>query len=213
MRWVIRGKCLVRDENCQRCRPRSARLALLGAGLLGVAACASPSTVTVGLAPPPASHSATAAPRSAAPTPAVTKTVVRYRTVPRRPTAAPAAPATTAAPAAPVAPAAAPAADPNVTDPWAVVSAYYGDIESGDYAGAWALLDSGLHHRPDLPAVRRRLRLHRIAGPDRERASGDEVSFDLAATDDCTGAVQDFCGTDTVQGGLIVAADVSQVDG
>ena len=40
--------------------------------------------------------------------------------------------------------------------------------------------------------------------------SGDEVSFDLAATDNCTGAVQDFSGTDTVQGGLIVAADVSQ---
>jgi len=40
--------------------------------------------------------------------------------------------------------------------------------------------------------------------------SGDQVNFDLAATDNCTGAVQDFSGTDTVQGGLIVAADVSQ---
>ncbi len=36
-------------------------------------------------------------------------------------------------------------------------------------------------------------------------ASGDQVNFDLAATDSCTGAVQDFSGTDTVQGGLIVA--------
>ena len=65
------------------------------------------------------------------------------------PTAAPktAAPAPAAAPAstaAPVAPAAAPAGDLNVTQPWAVVSAYYGDIESGDYAGAWPLLDSGM---------------------------------------------------------------------
>ena len=42
-------------------------------------------------------------------------------------------------------------------------------------------------------------------------ASGDQVNFNLAATDNCTGAVQDFSGTDTVQGGLIVAADVSQV--
>jgi hypothetical protein len=40
--------------------------------------------------------------------------------------------------------------------------------------------------------------------------SGDQVNFDLAATDNCTGAVQDFSGTDTVRGGPIVAADVSQ---
>jgi len=65
------------------------------------------------------------------------------------PTAAAATTApTTAAPdpttAGPAAPAAAPAAAPNVTDPWAVVAAYYGDIESEDYQNAWALLDSGM---------------------------------------------------------------------
>src|SRR5215471_1544392 len=33
---------------------------------------------------------------------------------------------------------------PNVTDPWVVVSAYYGDVESGNYPEAWALLSSGM---------------------------------------------------------------------
>ena len=42
--------------------------------------------------------------------------------------------------------------------------------------------------------------------------SGDEVNFDLAATDDCSGAVQDFSGTDTVVDGQIVAADISEDD-
>jgi hypothetical protein len=182
--------------------------ALLGAALLGVAACASPGTVTVGLTPTAASHSPTAAPRSAAPTPAVTKTVVRYRTATA--TAAPAAPATTAAPAAPVAPAVPPAADPNVTDPWAVVSAYYGDIESGDYAGAWALLDSGLTTGQTYQQFVDGFACTGGQALSETGTSGDEVSFDLAATDNCTGAVQDFSGTDTVQGGLIVAADVSQ---
>ena len=41
-------------------------------------------------------------------------------------------------------------------------------------------------------------------------ATGGEVNFDLAATNDCTGAVQYFTGTDTVTGGKIVAADVTQ---
>lgn len=37
---------------------------------------------------------------------------------------------------------------------------------------------------------------------------GDQVSFHLAATDNCTGAVQHYAGTDTVVNGKIVAADV-----
>ena len=180
---------------------------LLGGGLLGVAACGSPGTVTVGLAPPSASHSATTAPRSATPAPAVTKTVTMTPTAAPT-TAAPAAPATTAAPAAP---AAAPAGDPNVTQPWAVVSAYYGDIESGDYAGAWALLDSGLTTGQTYQQFVDGFSCTGSQALTENWQSGDQVNFDLAATDNCTGAVQDFSGTDTVQGGLIVAADVSQV--
>jgi hypothetical protein len=180
--------------------------AALAATLLGLAGCATHSTVTVGLAPSTASHSATPAARSPAPTPAVTKTVTA--TAP-----APAAPATTAAPVAPVAPvapASAPAADPNVTNPWAVVSAYYGDIESGDYAGAWALLDSGMTTGQTYQQFVDGFTCTGSQALSENWQSGDQVNFDLAATDNCTGAVQDFSGTDTVQGGLIVAADVSQ---
>ena len=182
-------------------------VALPAAILLGVAACGSPGTVTVGLASPAASHSATAAPRSAAPAPAVTKTVTMTPTAAAT-TAAPAAPARTAAPVAPAAP---PAADPNVSQPWAVVSAYYGDIESGDYAGAWALLDSGMTTGQTYQQFVDGFACTGSQDLSENWTSGDEVNFNLAATDNCTGAVQDFSGTDTVQGGLIVAADVSQV--
>lgn len=179
--------------------------ALLGLGL-GLAACATPATVTVAPTPSAAVHS-TAPASSAKPTPAVTKTVVRYHDVTTTPTAAPAAPATSAGP---VAPAAAPAADPNVTAPWAVVSAYYGDIESGDYAGAWALLDSGMTTGQTYQQFVDGFSCTGSQAVSENWSSGDEVNFDLAATDDCTGAVQDFSGTDTVQGGRIVAADISQ---
>jgi hypothetical protein len=177
--------------------------AALAAGLLGLAGCATHSTVTIEPAPSTASHSATPAARLPAAAPAVTKTVTATPTA-AAPAAAPAAPATTAAPAS------APAADPNVSDPWAVVSAYYGDIESGDYAGAWALLDSGLTTGQSYQQFVNGFSCTGSQELSENWSSGDQVNFDLAATDNCTGAVQDFSGTDTVQGGLIVAADVSQ---
>jgi|SRR5579863_7071148 len=186
--------------------------AALAVALLGLTACATHETVMVSQAPStpahsPAGHSptaqsATTAPRPAAPTPAVTKTVVRYRNV--TPTAA--AP-TTAAPAAAPAPAA-PAA-PNVTDPWAVVSAYYGDIESGDYQNAYALLDSGMTTGQTYQQFADGFSCTGSQVLSENWESGDEVNFDLAATDDCSGAVQDFTGTDTVVNGKIVAADVT----
>jgi hypothetical protein len=180
--------------------------AALAAALLGLAGCSTHSTVTVMPAPSTAGHSATPAAQLPAstptPTPAVTKTV----------TATAPAPAASAAPVAPAAapPASAPAADPNVTNPWAVVSAYYGDIESGDYAGAWALLDSGLTTGQTYQQFVDGFSCTGSQALTENWQSGDQVNFDLAATDNCTGAVQDFSGTDTVQGGLIVAADVSQ---
>jgi hypothetical protein len=183
--------------------------AALASALLGLAACATPGTVTE-IAPSATSHSATPATRSAAPAPAVTKTVTMTPT-PAPTTAAPASTAAPATAAAPVAPAAAPGADPNVTQPWAVVSAYYGDIESGDYAGAWALLNSGMTTGQTYQQFVDGFACTGAQELSENWASGDEVNFDLSATDSCTGAVQDFSGTDTVQGGLIVAADVSQV--
>jgi hypothetical protein len=41
--------------------------------------------------------------------------------------------------------------------------------------------------------------------------SGDQVNFNLAAVDTCTGATQYYTGTDTVDNGIIVRANVSQV--
>jgi hypothetical protein len=119
--------------------------------------------------------------------------------------ASPAAPA-----ASPAAPAPAPPSAPSVTDPWAVVSAYYGDVESGDYPQAWALLSSG--------AVTGQTYQQFVDGFSctggqqltKQGESGDQVSFSLAATDSCTGAVQQFSGTDTVSGGKIVTAHITQ---
>jgi hypothetical protein len=177
--------------------------AALAVVLLGLAACATHETVTVSQAPPTLHHVVSATPRSAAPTPAVTKTVVKYRNV--TPTAA--AP-TTAVPAPAAAPVAAPAA-PNVTDPWAVVSAYYGDIESGDYQNAYALLNSGMTTGQTYQQFADGFSCTGSQVLSENWESGDEVNFDLAATDDCSGAVQDFSGTDTVVNGKIVAADVT----
>jgi hypothetical protein len=107
-------------------------------------------------------------------------------------------------------PAAQPSAGgPNVTDPWAVVAAYYGDIESGDYPQAWALLSSG--------AVTGQTYQQFVSGFGCTGAqqltkvgeSGSQVTFNLTATDSCTGAAQHFTGTDTVTGGRIVAAHIT----
>ena len=176
--------------------------AAVAVALLGLAACATHETVMVSQPPStPAhspstpAHSPTTVPSTTVPRPAVTKTVTA--------TAAP----TTAAPAA--APVAAPAA-PNVTNPWAVVSAYYGDIESGDYQNAYALLDSGMTTGQSYQQFADGFSCTGSQVLSENWESGDEVNFDLAATDDCSGAVQDFTGTDTVVNGKIVAADVSQ---
>src|SRR5215475_6214519 len=79
---------------------------------------------------------------SAHPAPTVTKTVTPR---PRSPAAA--TPQQTQAPQPDQASQpteSAPSTVPNVTSPWAVVSGYYGDIESGNYREAWALLSFGM---------------------------------------------------------------------
>jgi hypothetical protein len=118
---------------------------------------------------------------------------------PSAPTAPP-----TQAPAAPASPAAA----PNVTDPWAVVSAYYGDIESGDYSQAWALLNAGATTGQTYQQFVDGFTCTGAQQLTEVGESGDQVTFDLAATDTCTGQVQHYAGTDTVQDGKIVAANV-----
>jgi hypothetical protein len=116
---------------------------------------------------------------------------------------APASAPTTAAPPTPE-------TVPNVTSPWAVVSAYYGDIESGNYAEAWALLDSGATTGQTYQQFVAGFACTGSQQVTDDGTSGDQVSFSLAATDTCTGQVHTYSGTDTVQNGKIVAADVTQ---
>ena len=162
-----------------------AGLASLG---LGLAAC---TTVTQGAAPPPAtSGPSSSAPSSSAPPPASSS-----------------APGTAAPPQAPAAPQS-PATVPNVTDPWAVVSAYYGDIESGNYQQAWALLDSGVTTGQTYQQFVNGFACTGSQTLSEVGESGDQVTFNLTAADTCNGQVQHYSGTDTVMNGKIVAANV-----
>jgi hypothetical protein len=138
--------------------------------------------------------------------PVVTKTVAP-------PAASSAAPSVVPDPAAPqsaVPQSAVPQAAPGASDPWAVVSAYYGDIESGSYPQAWNLLSSGAVSGQTYQQFVNGFACTGAQQLTEQSESGDQVSFTLAATDTCTGAVQQFSGTDTVSGGRIVAAHITQ---
>ena len=166
---------------------KTAACSLAGAATLIVAlgAC----TTVVESAAPAKSHSASAPASSAAPSSS--------------------APASTSPPSA-SAQAAPPASSPNVTDPWAVVSAYYGDIESGNYQQAWALLDSGATTGQTYQQFVDGFTCTGSQDLSEVSESGNQVTFSLSATDTCNGQVQHFTGTDTVENGKIVAADVHQ---
>jgi hypothetical protein len=105
-----------------------------------------------------------------------------------------------------------PSSSPNVTDPWAVVSAFYGDVESGNYQQAWSLINSGATTGQTYQqfvngyACTGQQQLSEVG------ESGDQVTFNLTATNSCTGQVQQFTGTDTVQNGKIVNANVTQTN-
>jgi hypothetical protein len=154
-------------------------IALVAAGALGLTACGT--AVTSGSSPGP--------------------TVTRTIAPPQSTAAAP--PATQAPSSAP------PQAVPNVTDPWAVVSAYYGDIESGNYPQAWALLSSGMVTGQTYQQFVDGFSCTGTQQVTDQGESGNQVTFTLAATDSCTGVVQHFTGTDTVTDGKIVAAHVT----
>jgi curli biogenesis system outer membrane secretion channel CsgG len=182
----------------------------LAVATLGLAACSAPAATTViETQSHTSSPSAHPAATSAAPVPTVTKTVTNDQTAPATQTPVSSAAAPVAAPSSVPAPAT-PQPVPNVTNPWAVVSAYYGDIESGDYAEAWALLNSGMTTGQTYQQFVNGFACTGAQVLSENWESGDEVNFDLAASNDCTGAVQDFTGTDTVVGGKIVSADVTQ---
>lgn len=163
----------------------------LAAGTLGLAACSTTVAETSGA--PPVTKTVT---------PAASRVPVTQAPGTRAPgTQAPAAQPPASAAAQPV---------PSVTDPWAVVSAYYGDVESGDYAQAWALLSSGMATGQTYQQFVSGFSCTGTQQLTEQSESGDQVTFDLAATDNCSGAVQMFTGTDTVTDGKIVAAQISR---
>ena len=97
---------------------------------------------------------------------------------------------------------------PRATDPWAVVSAYYRDVESHKYAKAWALISSALAAEQTYQQFVAGYACTGSEQPTKLNQSGPQVRFNLAVVNDCTGAAQRYTGTDTVRGGRIVAADV-----
>jgi curli biogenesis system outer membrane secretion channel CsgG len=159
----------------------------LAAGTLGLAACSTTVAETSGA--PPVTKTVR---------PAASRVPVTQGPVTHAPAAQPPASAAAAQPV------------PGVTDPWAVVSAYYGDVESGDYAQAWALLSSGMVTGQTYQQFVSGFSCTGTQQLTEQGESGDQVTFDLAATDNCSGAVQTFTGTDTVTDGKIVAAQISR---
>lgn len=174
---------------------------LAGTAVLGLAAC---TTVTT-QAPTSPAPSSSASSRATSPAPGTSAP-----STPAPGTTPPASTGPTGANTQQAAPPGTPAAVPNVTDPWAVVSAYYGDIESGNYAEAWALLNSGATTGQTYQQFVNGFACTGSQAVAEVGDSGDQVTFNLDATNSCTGQVEHFTGTDTVQNGEIVAAHVVQ---
>ena len=144
---------------------------------------------------------ARAAPSAPAPPPDTAATL--------RPTASP-SPATTITSTARPRAKVTPRPRPHHAGPWAVVSAYYRDIDSHKYAKAWALISPALATGQTYQQFVAGYACTATEHPTRLGRSGHQVTFSLAVFNDCTGAAQDYTGTDTVRGGKIVAADVTR---
>lgn len=143
----------------------------------------------------------TGAPRSvvtvtAKPTPAVTKTVTPTPTPTVTKTVAPAAPA-------PVTPA------PQLLNAQAVVTQYYADINAGDYADAWNLGGDNIGGSGYYGWVAGYGTTASVSLNSWSNFSSNQVTVQLVATQD-NGAVYTYTGTYTVQGGVIVSANIVQ---
>jgi hypothetical protein len=99
---------------------------------------------------------------------------------------------------------------PQLTGPWAVVSAYYRDVDAHNYAQAWALSSPALATFQTYQQFVAGYTCTGTERPTKLSQSGHQVSFNLTVLNDCTGAAQYYTGTDTVRGGKIVAADVTR---
>jgi len=124
------------------------------------------------------------------------------------PSPAPAVTTVGGTPRATVTPRQAPRPGPRPTGPWAVVSAYYRDVDAHKYAQAWALSSPALVTFQTYQQFVAGYACTGTERPTRLGQSGHQVSFNLTVLNDCTGAAQYYTGTDTVRGGKIVAADV-----
>ena len=99
---------------------------------------------------------------------------------------------------------------PQLTDPWAVVSAYYRDVDAHQYAQAWALISSALATFQTYQQFVAGYACTGTEQPTKLGQSGHQVRFNLTVLNDCTGAAQYYTGTDTVRGGKIVVANVAR---
>jgi len=101
-------------------------------------------------------------------------------------------------------------ARPRRTGPWAVIVAYYRDINARRYARAWALISPGLATGQSYAQFVAGYACTGTERPAKLSRSGHQVSFQLTVIDTCTGATQSYTGSDTVRGGKIVAAHVTR---
>ena len=159
--------------------------AILGAAGLLVAHAAPPAP-----AAPPDQVAATRPTASSSPAPTIVTT----------PSGRPRATATPRRPARP---------RPRLADPWAVVSAYYRDVESHRYARAWALISSALATEQTYQQFVAGYACTGTEQPAKLSQSGHQVSFNLTVVNTCTAGFQYYTGTDTVRGGKIIAAGVT----
>ena len=98
----------------------------------------------------------------------------------------------------------------HLTHPWAVVSAYYRDVDAHKYAQAWALISSALGTFQTYQQFVAGYACTGTEQPTKLGQSGNQVNFNLTVLNDCSGASQYYTGTDTVRGGKIVAAHVTR---
>jgi hypothetical protein len=160
--------------------------AILGVAGLLVARAASPAP-----AAPPEKTAALRPATSPSPAPAITGTA-------------------SGTPRAPLTPRQAARPRPPLPGPWAVVSAYYRDVDAHKYAQAWALISSALGTGQTYQQFVAGYACTRTEQPAKLSQSGHQVRFNLVVINNCTRAAQYYTGTDTVRGGKIIAADVTR---
>ncbi len=166
-------------------------LAVIALAVLALAACSTVNSPPSAPAAARAGHTATVSPHAStdpSPAPTVTQTVTP-------PAAAPASPTP---------------AGVQARTPWSVVSEYYGDIESGDYADAYALLSSGNVTGQTYQQFVNGYACTTYQDLNDLGTSGDTVTISLTAVNSCSGMTQQYQGTYTVQNGLITAANIVQ---